>query len=157
MLNIIYNCLFGRYARKKREIIMNITQSTYSKITLSWWLLKITYGLLFIVAGADKFFNLITDWHKYISPLVINHSPVSASIIIILVGILEIAIGVLTLSNRPKLGAFLGILWLIVIVANLLTFRIYYDIAVRDIVMAIGALVFAILTSAIEDLRSNQQ
>lgn len=132
---------------------MNLSQAAHEKLMQSWWLLRVTYGLLFIIAGADKFMNLVTDWPKYISPMILNMVPLNASQFIMGVGIIEIIIGVLTLFVMTRLGAYLTMVWLLFIVVNLLTMGTYFDIAVRDTVMAIGALVLAMLTDAVEDLK----
>ncbi len=133
---------------------MNISQSTYDKVMQSWWLLKVTYGLFFIIAGADKFMNLVTDWSKYVSPLVLKMFSVNAQQFIWGVGIIEIIIGLAILLFATRVGAYLAMSWLLIIVFNLLATHGFYDIAVRDTVMAMGALVLAMLTEAQEELRS---
>lgn len=133
---------------------MNISQSTYDKVMQSWWLLKVTYGLFFIIAGADKFMNLVTDWPKYVSQLVLKMFSVNAQQFIWGVGIIEIIIGLAILLFATRVGAYLAMSWLLIIVFNLLATHGFYDIAVRDTVMAMGALVLAMLTEAQEELRS---
>jgi uncharacterized membrane protein YphA (DoxX/SURF4 family) len=133
---------------------MNISQAAYNKVMQSWWLLKVTYGLLFIIAGADKFMNLVTDWPKYVSQLVLNMFSVNAQQFIWGVGIIEIIIGLAILLFATRVGAYLAMSWLLIIVFNLLATHGFYDIAVRDTVMAMGALVLAMLTEAQEELRS---
>ena len=131
---------------------MNISQVSSKNIIHSWWLLKITYGLLFVVAGADKFMNLVTEWQKYVSPVILNLFPVSLTHFILGVGIIEIIIGILILLPLTRTGAYLAVAWLMIIVLNLLSMGTYFDIAVRDVVMAIGALVLGLLTDAKESL-----
>ena len=131
---------------------MNISQVSSKNIIHSWWLLKITYGLLFVVAGADKFMNLVTEWEKYVSPVILNLFPVSLTHFILGVGIIEIIIGILILLPLTRIGAYLAVAWLMIIVLNLLSMGTYFDIAVRDVVMAIGALVLGLLTDAKESL-----
>lgn len=128
------------------------TALIHKKVMCSWWTLKITYGLLFVVAGADKFLNMVTQWEKYISPYFLGLSGLTSSDFIHTVGVLEIGIGVLTLSALTRLGAYVTAAWFGAIVINLLTMYTYFDIAVRDIVMAIGALVLAQLTEVKENL-----
>lgn len=118
----------------------NITHGT-------WLMLKITYGLVGIAAGADKFLNVITHWEKYVSPSIAQHIPMGLSNFMYLIGIVEIVVGIMILTKFTRLGAYLMASWLVIIVANLLTMDgMYYDIAVRDIVMAVGALALAQLT-----------
>ena len=100
-------------------------------------LLKFTYGLVPIVAGLDKFTNILTDWSQYILSLN-GVLPFESSIFIMIIGIIEIAAGILVLI-RPKVGSLLVMTWLIAIVLVLIFSGNYFDIAVRDIVMAIGA------------------
>ena len=109
-------------------------------------MLKMTYGLVAIIAGADKFFNLIVHWEKYVSPMVAAYLPINMQYFMYTIGIVEIAVGLLILSQYTRLGAYLIAAWLGIIVLNLLSMGTYYDIAVRDIVMMIGALALAQLT-----------
>lgn len=132
---------------------MNISNVAQHKITKSWWLLKITYGLLFAVAGADKFMHLVTNWDKYLSPLMLKMFPIAlaAHQFMFVVGIIEIIIAFLVLTKFTKLGAYLVALWFVIIVVNLLSMGMYFDIAVRDLVMAIGAIVLAQLTDVYDE------
>lgn len=101
-------------------------------------LLKWTYGLVPVVAGADKFMHLLTDWDKYLAPQIANILPMSSNSFMIIVGIIEIIAGVLVLI-KPKIGGLVVALWLVGIAINLLLSGQYFDVAVRDLVMAIGA------------------
>jgi uncharacterized membrane protein YphA (DoxX/SURF4 family) len=100
--------------------------------------LRWTYGLLAIAAGADKFMNILTEWSKYLAPAVTDVVPLSPRMFMNIVGIIEIAAGVLVLI-RPKAGSLIVGFWLLAIAINLLLTGQYFDVAVRDIVMAIGA------------------
>ena len=119
-------------------------------LNTSWWALRLTYGLVPIVAGIDKFTNLLTDWTAYLSPLVVNLLPFSASTFMMLVGVIEIAAGVLVLTRYARIGAYVVSAWLVAIALNLLTTGQYFDIAVRDVVMAVGAFTLAKLTEVRE-------
>lgn len=101
-------------------------------------ILRATYGLVPIVAGADKFVHLLTDWNRYLAPVVTDVLPLSPETFMGIVGIIEIVAGVLVLA-RPKVGSLVVACWLLAIALSLLLTGQYYDIAVRDIVMAIGA------------------
>lgn len=126
---------------------MNISLNGYKNLNSVIHMLQYTYGLLFVVAGADKFLNLVTQWSKYLSPAIIAALPLEIGMIMKLVGIIEICIGLLLLfTHYTRLGAILVATWFAVIVLNLLTMKgIYLDIAVRDIVMAMGACALACL------------
>jgi uncharacterized membrane protein YphA (DoxX/SURF4 family) len=110
-------------------------------------LMRYTYGLVPIVAGLDKFTNLLTDWKNYIAPSVNNALPFSASTFMAIVGVIEIFAGIIVLI-RPRIGGFIVMAWLIAIALNLLISGHYYDVAVRDLVMAIGAFSLAKLSVA---------
>ena len=116
-----------------------------TKLDRSWWGLRLTYGLIPIVAGLDKLTNLLVDWRKYLNPLATEILPVSATQFMYAVGVIEIVAGILVLSRFARFGAFLVSAWLFAIAINLVTMG-YYDIAVRDVAMSIGALVLAQLT-----------
>jgi uncharacterized membrane protein YphA (DoxX/SURF4 family) len=109
-------------------------------------LLKWTYGLVPIVAGADKFMHLLTDWDKYLAPAIANMLPMQPHAFMSIVGIIEIVAGVLVLI-KPKIGSLVVGCWLIGIAINLLLTGQYYDVAVRDVVMAIGAFSLFMLVS----------
>jgi len=118
------------------------TTQTDKVITLLRW----TYGLVPVVAGADKFMHVLTDWDKYLAPAIANMLPMSAHSFMNIVGIIEIIAGVLVLI-KPRIGSLVVGVWLIGIAINLLLTGQYYDVAVRDTVMAIGAFSLFILTS----------
>jgi uncharacterized membrane protein YphA (DoxX/SURF4 family) len=101
-------------------------------------ILRWTYGLVPIVAGADKFMHLLTDWNKYLAPVVTDIIPLSPNAFMSIVGVIEIVAGIIVLI-RPKIGSLIVALWLLGIAVNLLLTGQYFDVAVRDTVMAIGA------------------
>ena len=117
----------------------------HAQTHLAYHLLKWTYGLLFIVAGLDKFSNIVTMWQQYVGPIAIRIVPVELNHLMMLVGTFEVVLGALILA-KPRWGGFLAAAWLLVIAANLLSMHAFYDVAVRDVVMAVGALALALLT-----------
>lgn len=131
---------------------MDISKASSKRIHCAWWLLRLTYGLLFIVAGADKFLNMITVWVKYVSPMTVQYIAIQPGMLMQGVGILEIVLGFMILTKFTRLGAHLAALWLLVIAANLISLGFPYDIAVRDIVMAVGACVLGCLTPVKKEL-----
>jgi hypothetical protein len=108
-------------------------------------LLKFTFGLVPIVAGLDKFTNLLTDWTAYLNPMILHVVPVEAHTFMMIVGVIEIIAGVIVLF-RPDIGAYIVSAWLVLIALSLITAGKYLDVAVRDLVMAISAFVFARIT-----------
>lgn len=122
----------------------------HRKTNRLWFLLKITYGLFFVVAGLDKFFNFVVDWQKYVNPAIPETLHINIVTLMTLVAIIEITLGILVLTRWTRIGAYGIALWFVIIVINLLSLFKYYDIAVRDTVLAIGALVLAQLTEVKE-------
>ncbi len=104
--------------------------------------LWLTYGLVPLLAGLDKFFNLLTFWPKYLSPTVAGLLPVSPQTFMYAVGVIEIVVGLLVLTRWTRLGAWIAMAWLILIAVNLITLGLF-DIAVRDLAMAVGAYTLA--------------
>lgn len=125
---------------------MNNLIQTYKQLSNTQLLLKYTYGLLFVVAGLDKFFNIITLWPKYVSPFVLQAFHTDISTLIIIIAAIEIILGLLVLTKHTRLGAYGIAIWFGIIALNLLTMGAFFDIAVRDIVLAIGAVALAWLT-----------
>ena len=109
--------------------------------------LRLCFGLVPIAAGADKFLNLLTDWSQYLPGFVTGIIPVSASTFMMAVGVIEIIAGVAVLTVLPRLGAWVVAAWLVLIAVNV-ALAGYYDIAVRDLVMALGAYTLAGLAAA---------
>ena len=106
--------------------------------------LQYTYGLVPIVAGLDKFTNLLVKWEGYLGPEIRDMLPLDAALFMKIVGVIEIIAGLLVLI-RPLIGAYIVMAWLICIALSLIISG-FYDVAVRDLVMAIGAYTFAQLT-----------
>jgi hypothetical protein len=109
--------------------------------------LWLTYGLVPLLAGLDKFFNLLTDWPKYLAPWMANLLPMSAQTFMHVVGIIEIAVGLMVLTRWTRIGAWIAAAWLALIAVNLVTMGLF-DIAVRDLAMAVGASTLARLAEA---------
>lgn len=109
-------------------------------------LLKYTFGLVPIVAGLDKFTNLLTDWSQYIPEGIASMLPFEASTFMVIVGVIEIIAGILVLT-KTKIGAYIVSAWLTSIALTLIFSWSYVDVAVRDLVMAIGAFSLAKLSS----------
>jgi uncharacterized membrane protein YphA (DoxX/SURF4 family) len=105
-------------------------------------ILKLTFGLVPIVAGLDKFTNLLTDWSKYLN---VDLIPIDPSVFMMIVGVIEIGAGILVLI-KTEIGAYVVAAWLVCIAVTLILSLNYLDVAVRDIVMAIGAYSLARLT-----------
>jgi hypothetical protein len=121
-------------------------QSLHPHAFAAWRLLKYTYGIVAIAAGLDKFFNVLTKWSLYINPSIPNMISLQPVHFMYIVGVVEIAAGLLVLSKYTKFGAYVVALWLFAIAANIVTLGIYYDIAVRDAVIGVGAIALGLLS-----------
>lgn len=100
--------------------------------------LKYTFGLVPIIAGLDKFTNVLTDWSQYISPGVAEFLPFDPGTFMMIAGVIEIIPGIIVLT-KTKIGAYIVMAWLILIALTLILSWNYVDVAVRDLVMAVGA------------------
>jgi uncharacterized membrane protein YphA (DoxX/SURF4 family) len=127
------------------------------RLSSSWWALRLAYGLVPIVAGLDKFTNLLTRWTDYLSPLATRILPLAPSTLMHVVGVIEIAAGVFVLTRYTRYAAYVVAAWLLLIALNLLTTGHYFDIAVRDVVMAVGAFVLARLSEVRADARHRSE
>ena len=105
-------------------------------------LLRIAFTAAPILFGLDKFFGVMVNWEQYLAPWIDDLVPGSASTAMHLVGVVEIAAGVLV-ALKPRYAAYVVAAWLAGIILNLLTYSGYYDIALRDFGLMLGALTLA--------------
>ena len=113
-------------------------------------ILNIAFILAPILAGLDKFFHLLVNWDMYLAPWIANLSPIGAHNLMLLVGAIEIVAG-LIVAAWPKIGAWIVFVWLWAIIINLLTYSGFYDIALRDFGLSLGALALARLSKDFAD------
>jgi hypothetical protein len=111
----------------------------------AYWILHAGFSVLPILAGADKFFHLLGNWDQYLAPVVAEALPVSGHTFMLVVGVVEIAAGLLV-AFRPRIGAYVVALWLLGIIGNLVLAQAYLDVAVRDFGLSLGALALARLS-----------
>ena len=112
----------------------------------AFWLLRVGFTVAPILFGADKFANLMVSWEKYLAPWIRDLSPLSSSGTMHVVGVIEIVAGV-AVALKPRYAAYVVAAWLGGIVLDLLTYSGYYDIALRDFGLMLGALTLARLAS----------
>ena len=98
-----------------------------------------------IIAGIDKFLHLLVNWDMYLAPWIANLSPVSTHSLMMIVGMIEIIAG-LIVALKPRVGAWIVFAWLWAIIINLLTYSGFYDIALRDFGLSLGAAALARLS-----------
>ncbi len=108
----------------------------------AFMLLRIAFTVAPIAFGLDKFFNVMVDWPIYLAPWIDDIAPGSAQDFMYLVGAIEIAAGALV-ALKPRYGAPLVAAWLAGIILNLLTVPGFYDVALRDFGLLLGALTLA--------------
>jgi len=120
-------------------------------VAQAFWLLRIGFTVAPIAFGLDKFFNVLVDWPQYLAPVIVRNSPWSAQGTMYVVGIIEIVAGLVVLL-RPRFGGYLVAAWLAGIIVNLLLIPGYYDIALRDFGLSLGALALARLATRFEDV-----
>ena len=111
-------------------------------------LLRITFGIVPVVAGLDKFTDILTHWEDYLNPSIARMLPFSVHTFMMIVGVIEIIAGIIVFI-KPAIGGLIVAAWLTLIALTLLASANYLDVAVRDLVMAIGAFSLARLSRAV--------
>lgn len=110
-------------------------------------LLRVVFTIAPIVFGLDKFTDVLTHWELYLAPQINDLVPGSAHQAMLIVGIVEIAAGVLV-ATMPRIGGYVVALWLAGIIVNLLLIGDHYDIALRDFGLLVAAVALSRLASA---------
>jgi len=128
-----------------------------NRLNVGWWALRIGLGVGPILTGIDKYFNKLADWGMYLSPVATKVFPVSATTFMHVIGVVEIIAGLIVLSRWTKLGSYIVMFWLFGIAINLLTTGMFYDLAMRDVEIAIGAFALSQLTAAREQHATAKQ
>jgi len=123
------------------QMIVTKTRPAYQ----AYQLLYLGFIVAPLVAGLDKFTHFLTDWDKYLAPVVAGLLPFSAHTFMLIVGVVEIGAAALV-ALRPQIGAYVVAAWLAGIVVNLLLIPGYFDIALRDFGLMLGALALARLS-----------
>jgi hypothetical protein len=111
-------------------------------------LLRTAFTVAPVVFGLDKFVGALTDWEQYLAPQVNDLVPGTAHQAMLAVGVVEVLAGVLV-AVRPRWGGYVVAAWLAGIIGNLLLLQDYYDIALRDIGLLLGALALARLATVV--------
>jgi hypothetical protein len=147
----IYGFVLVNKIRFRR--IKAMTEAANKQLYSAWRAMRLTFGLVPFLAGLDKFFNILTDWSQYQSPLLQQLLPISATNFMYTVGVIEMIVGLAILTRWTLRGSYVAMGWLIAIAANLVTTGRYFDIAVRDLALAVGAYTLASLTRLLLDVR----
>jgi hypothetical protein len=112
----------------------------------AFFLMRLAFTVAPIAFGLDKFFNVLVDWPKYLAPWINDIAPGTGQQFMYFVGGIEILAG-LIVALKPRYGAYVVAAWLGGIIVNLLTASGFYDIALRDFGLMLGALALARLAS----------
>ena len=116
-------------------------------VAQAFWLLRLGFTAAPILFGLDKFAHVLVDWDRYLAPEFADVLPWTTHELMYAVGVIEIVAG-LVVAVRPRFGGYLVAAWLGGIIVNLLMQADYYDIALRDFGLMLGALTLARLASA---------
>jgi len=111
----------------------------------AYQILHVAFTVAPVIAGADKFFDFLVDWDMYLSPIASRMVGISPHTFLLGVGAIEIIAGLLV-AVMPRVGGYVVGLWLCGIIVNLLTIPAYFDIALRDLGLALGAFALARLS-----------
>jgi uncharacterized membrane protein YphA (DoxX/SURF4 family) len=122
-----------------------------SRLDIAWWTLRVGLGAGPFLAGLDKFFNLLTSWVMYLSPAIPQMLHITPAAFMHLVGVIEMAAGILIFTRFTRYAAYIVMAWLLAISASLVSQGLFLDIAVRDVELALGAFVLAKLTEIREE------
>jgi uncharacterized membrane protein YphA (DoxX/SURF4 family) len=118
---------------------------TITRLESSRIALRVSFGLLPLLAGLDKFTYFLTDWSAYVGPVARSLLPVSPQTFLYAVGIVEVLVGLAVLTRWTVIGSYVAAGWLTLIAVNLVLAG-FFDIAVRDVVLAVAAFTLARLT-----------
>jgi uncharacterized membrane protein YphA (DoxX/SURF4 family) len=122
-----------------------ITENVSSGSYQAYQILRLAFTVAPIVAGLDKFLHLLVNWDQYLPSFVNRMVGGHGHELMLVVGVIEIVAGI-GVALKPKIFAYVVTAWLVLIIANLLMIPGYYDVALRDLGLALGALALARLS-----------
>jgi uncharacterized membrane protein YphA (DoxX/SURF4 family) len=120
---------------------------TDEKLNIVWWLMRLGLGVGMFLAGLDKFFDLLTTWSMYLSPLAERLLPVAPETFLRAVGVVEMGLGFAIVTRWTKAGAYAMCGWMIGVALNLALAAHFWDLVVRDLELALSAFALARLTT----------
>ena len=116
----------------------------------AWLSLKLAFFLGPFLAGLDKFFHLLTNWDQYLSPIAARILGGLSHPFMLIAGVIEMCVGLMIITKWTRVGAYIASIWLVLIAINLITTGQYFDVALRDIGLALSAFGLAKLTEVVE-------
>lgn len=129
------NIVASDSAANKDEAAADMSSPTYQ----AYQILRFGFTVAPIIAGLDKFFHLMVNWDQYLPPFVNNLTGGRGHQLMLIVGVIEIVAGI-GVALKPRIFSYVVAAWLIIIIANLLMIPGYFDVALRDLGLALGAL-----------------
>ena len=132
----------GREAAVRTSEAASLSNPAYQAYTI----LRIGFTVAPIIAGLDKFTNILVNWNQYLSPAATNILGGASQQFMYLVGVIEIVAGI-GVFLKPKIFAYVVAAWLGLIIVNLLMIPGYFDVALRDLGLLLGALALGRLSS----------
>jgi len=120
------------------------------QVVVAYWSLRVALGVVPIVAGLDKFTNLLADWPGYLSPSAVRLLPMSPGAFMHVVGVVEVVVGAAILLGYARIFGWVAMAWLAGIALELLTTGRFLDVAARDAVLAVAAFSLARLAELAE-------
>lgn len=122
-----------------------VDQAGSSSAYRAYRILQFAFVVAPIIAGLDKFFHLLVNWDQYLPAVVANISPIPPHTLMLVVGVIEIVAGI-GVALKPRIFAYVVAAWLAAIIINLLLIPGYFDVALRDLGLLLGALALGALS-----------
>ena len=138
----------ARVVRRTVPAAVDVQRTSYAAFKV----LQLGFVLAPLIAGVDKFFHGLVDWPIYLSPTVERLLPMSGPAFMRIVGVVEVAAAVLV-AVAPRIGGWVVAAWMWAIIGNLLLVPGYYDVALRDLGLSVGAVALALLARVHERVR----
>ena len=122
------------------------------RMDAAWWSLRVAFFLGTFLAGLDKFFHFMVNWDMYLDPIALRILGPYSHTFMLIVGVVEMIVGLMVITAWPRLGGYLAALWLLCITISLVISGVmtgqYWDIALRDVGLCLGAFAFGRLSAA---------
>jgi hypothetical protein len=129
----------GSIGASRANMTATVSRDTVAPSHRAFRILQIGFTVAPIVMGLDKFFHLLTDWDKYLSPLVNQLVGGNGHAFMLAVGVIEVVAGI-GVALKPRIFSYVVAFWLWGIIVNLLLIPGYFDVALRDFGLSLGAL-----------------
>jgi uncharacterized membrane protein YphA (DoxX/SURF4 family) len=127
-----------------------------ARVNRIWMVLRIGLGAIAFLAGLDKFFNLLAYWPGYVAQPFADLMPFSTQTFMYLVGGIEMVVGLAVLTKLTRVGGYVMTVWLLCIAVNLIAARMF-DLAVRDVAIALAAFSMAQLTEVLHGVSATRR